>query len=62
MIKSSTLRASLRALLLLLGCSKDEKFLCSLDVQYTLNSNPNCADAWVKRHAIQETGTLSEEC
>ncbi len=61
MMKSTILQSSLLALLFLIGCAKEEKFSCNLDGQYTLNGNPFCADAWVKRHAIQETGTLSED-
>jgi hypothetical protein len=61
MMKSNILHTSLLSLLFLTGCDKEEKFSCNLDGRYTLNGNPFCADAWVKRHAIQETGTLSED-
>jgi hypothetical protein len=61
MMKSNILQAALLALLFLMGCDKEEKFSCNLDGQFTLNGNPDCADAWVKSHAIQETGTLSED-
>jgi hypothetical protein len=48
-------------ILLLIGCDEDEKFSCNKDSQFTFNGDSFCADAFVPRHEIAETGTPYED-
>jgi hypothetical protein len=49
------------SMVFLSGCSKEDEFSCTQDGQLNYNGTKSCAEAFVPRHEIQETGTVYED-
>jgi hypothetical protein len=47
--------------LLLIGCSEEEKFSCDKEAQFTFNGDSFCAGAFVPRHEIEEINQPYED-
>lgn len=47
--------------LMLLGCTEEEKFSCAKAAQFTFNGSSFCADAFVPRHEIETTSQPYED-